>query len=407
MGKPACFKGGTNVKKKLTLLVAAVLLLTACGGGGANGGGNAASNNGGGDGAGSDVIKLGGIIPKTGDVAVYGNTAENGIKLALEEIKANGGIMGKEVEYVSYDDKGDPTEAVNIYGKLIDEGVNAIVGAITSKPTLAVAEMAAADGIPMITPTGTQANITEGKANVFRTCFTDPYQGVLLANFAVDSLKAKTAAVLRNTSSDYSNGIADQFVKTAKEKGLEIVADEGYSDTDNDFKAQLTNINGKAPDVLLIPDYYEKDALITVQARQVGFAGTFLGGDGWDGIVKTLDASNHKDIEGSYFTNHFSVKDSSEKVQSFVKAYSEKYGEDPSAFSALGYDAVFMLKDAFEGAKSTDFAKVTEAMKGLKFDGITGSLTFDENNNPVKAGTIIKIVNGEYTFDSVVQPESK
>lgn len=393
------------MKKKIILLLAAVLLLTACGGGANNAANN--GNDGGGDAAAGDTIKFGGIIPKTGEVAVYGNTAENGIKLALKEINDAGGIDGKQVEYVSYDDKGDPTEAVNIYGKLMDEGVNAIIGAITSKPTLAVAGTAVSDGTPMITPTGTQADITEDKPNVFRACFTDPYQGVLLATFAQETLGAKTAAVLRNNSNDYSMGVADQFVKTAEDKGIEIVADEGYSDADNDFKAQLTNIAAKSPDVLVVPDYYEKVALITVQARQVGVKSTFLGGDGWDGVAKTLDASDYKDIENSYFTNHFSLQDNSEKVQAFVKAYNDEYGEDPSAFAALGYDAVYILKQAIESAGSLDPEAITDAMKAVKLDGVTGSLTFDENNNPIKAGTIIKIVNGEYTFDSVVEPEAK
>ena len=397
------------MKKKLTLLLAALLLLTACGGGGAKNAGNNGKNNGkaeGGDAKG-ESIKIGGIIPKTGEVAVYGNTTENGIKLAIEQINAAGGMDGKQVEYISYDDKGDPTEAVNIYGKLMDEGVNAIIGAITSKPTLAVAGAAVSDGIPMITPTGTQADITEGKPNVFRACFTDPYQGVLLATYAKDTLNAKTAAILRNNSSDYSMGIADQFVQTAKEKGIEIVADEGYSNTDNDFKAQLTNINAKNPDVLVVPDYYEKVALVTVQARQVGLKSTFLGGDGWDGVAKTLDASDYKDIENSFFTNHFSLEDTNEKVKEFIATYTDKYGEDPSAFAALGFDAVYILKMAIEAAGSLDSEAVTDALKAVKFEGVTGSLTFDENNNPIKAGTIIKIENGEYKFDSVVKPEAK
>ncbi len=392
------------LKKKLSMLMASVLLLTACGG--AGNGANTQANNGAANADAATTIKLGGIVPKTGDVAVYGLTAENGMKLAIDEINANGGVDGKQLEYVSYDDKGDPTEAVNLYQKLMDEGVNAILGPITSKPALAVASAAQADGVPMITPTGTQLDITAGKPNVFRACFTDPYQGVLLATYAADNLKAKTAAVLRNNSSDYSMGVADQFITTAKEKGIDIVADEGYSDSDNDFKAQLTTIAGKNPDVLIVPDYYEKIALITVQARQANVKATFLGSDGWDGVVKTLNESDYGDIENSYFTNHFSLDDTSNKVQAFVKAYEEKYGEEPSAFAALGYDAVYLYKNAFGAAGGTDFEAVSNALKAASFEGVTGALTFDDANNPVKAGTIIKIVGGKYVFDSVVQPEA-
>lgn len=221
------------VKKMLGVLTLAALL-TACGGGA--GKTSAAPDNG-------DVIKIGGIIPKTGAAAVYGNSTNNGIELAVDEINAAGGIGGKQIEYISEDDKGDPTEAVTVYNKLVEAGNNVIIGAITSKPSLAVAENSSQDGIPIITPTGTSAPITENKDNVFRTCFTDPLQGKILANFASDNLKAKTVAILRNTSNDYSNGVADAFIEQAKAKGLEVVADEGYGDTDVDFKVQLTNID--------------------------------------------------------------------------------------------------------------------------------------------------------------------
>lgn len=396
------------MKKKslilLTMLLAFSLMLTACTQPG-NKGNNQAANNGEqpAEDAG-ETIKLGGIIAQTGPAAVYGNTTENGIKLAIEEINAAGGINGKNIEYVSYDDKGDPTESVNAYNRLLGDKVVGIIGAITSKPTLAVAEASVADGIPIITPTGTQEDITVDKPNVFRACFIDPYQGVLLANYAADKLEAKTAAVFVNNSNDYSKGIAESFKTEAAKKGIEIVIEEGYADTDNDFRAQLIKIKDANPDVLLIPDYYDKIAGITVQARETGITSKFIGGDGWDGVLKTLDPSSYGDVEDAYFTNHYSVMDESEKVQKFVKDYNEKYGEDPSAFSALGYDATYIMAKAIEEAGSTDSAAIVEKLKGIEIEGITGKLTFDENNNPIKAGTIIKITDGKYTFDSVVQP---
>lgn len=351
------------------------------------------------------TIKIGGLGPLTGPLAIYGVTATNGSKLAFEEINKNGGILGKQVEFVLFDEKGDSTEAVTAYNRLVDEGVVALVGDITSKPSLAVAEIAAQDNMPMITPTGTQFNITEAGPNVFRVCFTDPYQGVILANLAKNNLKANTVAIMVNNSSDYSDGVAEAFIKEAERLGLKIVAKEGYAEGDKDFRAQLTKVAATNPDVLLVPDYYEQVALITTQAREVGVKSTFIGPDGWDGVAKALDSSAYGAVENSCFTNHYSVEDTNEKVQNFLKAYREKYKDEPSAFSALSYDAAYLMKDAIEKAGSTDKDAIVKAMKESDFAGVTGHLRFDEKNNPVKAVTVLKVVNGNYTFDSVIQPE--
>ena len=379
------------MKKFNVVLLGAALLLTACGGA------KETSTE-------ADVVKIGGIGPLTGPLAIYGVTSTNGSKLAMEEINKNGGILGKQVEYIVLDEKGDSTEAVTAYNKLVDEGVVALIGDITSKPSLAVAEVAAQDNMPMITPTGTQFNITEAGPNVFRVCFTDPYQGVVLANFAKNNLNAETVAVVVNNSNDYSDGVAKAFIEQAEKLGLKVVAKEGYSDGDKDFRAQLTKILPTNPDVLVVPDYYEQVALITTQAREVGIKATFVGPDGWDGVAKTLDPSAYGTIENSYFTNHYSLQDQSEKVQNFLKAYKEAYNEEPSAFSALSYDAAYMVKAAIEKAGTTEKQAVVDALKSLDYSGVTGHLTFDEKNNPVKAVTVLKIVNGEYTFDSVVEP---
>ncbi|MDO5649821.1 MAG: ABC transporter substrate-binding protein [Gallicola sp.] len=390
------------MKNKLIKVIAAVLslgfILTACGGAGGNGG-----NGGGSD---SDSIIIGGIAPLTGNVAIYGTTATNGAKLAVEEINANGGVLGKQIDYRVEDDKGDITEATNAYNKLADEGMVALLGAITSQPTGAVAEMAVADNMPMITPTGTQFSITEGRPNVFRVCFTDPFQGEMLAQYVNENMQGKKAAIMTNTSSDYSNGVADAFKAKAEELGIEIVAQESYGNTDTDFRAQLTNIAGTNPDVLMIPDYYQIIALIAPQAREVGINATMIGPDGWDGVAKQVDASSIDTVENAVFTNHYSVKDENEKVQNFIKNYTEKYGEEPSAFSALAYDGIYMIKDAIEKAGSTDDKQaIVDGLKGIEFDGVTGHLKFDDNNNPIKSVSMIKIVNGDYTLDSVVAPK--
>lgn len=370
-------------------VIGAAMIFTACGG---------AKET-----AQSDVVKIGGLAPLTGSLAIYGVTTTNGADLAVKEINENGGINGKKIEYTVLDTKGDATESVMAYNKLVDNGAVAVIGDITSKPTVAVAEIAAQDNMPMITPTGTQVDITEAGPNVFRVCFTNPYQGTVLATLAKENFGADTAAVVVNNSSDYSDGIAKAFIEQAEKLGITIVAKEGYSDGDKDFRAQLTKIAAVNPDVLLVPEYYEQASLIAAQAREVGVKSVFVGSDGWDGIAKTLDETSYGAIENSYFTNHFSMQDQAPKIQNFLKAYRETYKEEPSAFSALGYDAVYMIKHAVEKAGSTDRQAVVDALKNIEYDGITGYLTFDEHNNPVKAVTILKIVNGEYVFDSKIK----
>lgn len=349
------------------------------------------------------TVKIGGLAPLTGSLAIYGVTTTNGAELAVKEINSNGGINGKQIDYIVLDTKGDATESVMAYNKLVDDKVAAVIGDITSKPTVAVAEIAAQDNMPMITPTGTQVDITEAGPNVFRVCFTNPYQGTVLATLAKERFGAQTAGILVNNSSDYSDGIAKAFTEQAEKLGINITVKEGYADGDRDFRAQLTKIATVNPDVLLIPEYYEQASLIAAQAREMGVKSIFVGSDGWDGISKTLDETAYKVIENSYFTNHFSMQDESPKIQNFIKAYKDTYKEDPSAFSALGYDAVYMMKEAIEKAGSTEKQAIVDALKGIEYDGITGYLTFDENNNPVKAVTILKIQNGEYVFDSKIK----
>ena len=371
-------------KKLLTTLLGASLLLAACGG-------EKAADK---PATEAETIKIGAMGPLTGPVAIYGISATNGLKLAVDEINANGGILGKQIELNLLDEKGDSTEAVNAYNKLVDWGMVALVGDITSKPSVAVAEVAAQDGIPMITPTGTQLNITEAGSNVFRVCFTDPYQGEVLAKFAKDKLEAKTVAIMSNNSSDYSDGVANAFAAEAEKQGIQVVAREGYSDGDKDFKAQLTKIAQQNPDVLFIPDYYEQDGLISIQAREVGLKSVIVGSDGWDGVVKTVDPSSYAAIEDVYFANHYSTKDTNEKVQNFIKNYKEKYNDEPSAFSALSYDTAYLLKAAIEKAGTTDKEAVAKAIKELEFEAARTGITEQEaKDNNINYKTVF--VDGE------------
>lgn len=374
--------------KKKILVVALVLALIV----------SAFAGCGGGEGD-ADTVKLGGIAPLTGELAVYGVPTNNGIQLAIDEINANGGVLGKQIEFFSYDEKGDATEAVNAYNKLVqNDGVCAIIGDVTSGNTVAVAQQSVADNIPIITPTGTSVDITKQGENVFRACFIDPYQGQTMASYAQKELGAKTAAILYNTSDDYSIGCVAAFEEQAKALGLQIVAKEGYKKGDVDFKAQLTTIAGKSPEVLFVPVYAEDVALITVQAKTVGVKATFLGVDGWDGVVSKIDASNIDAVEGALFTNHYSPQGTEQKLVDFIANYTEKFGEAPISFSALGYDAVYMMVQAIEAAGSTDSQAIIDALKAVDFAGTTGTMKFDENRNPVKSAFIITIKGGEYEF---------
>lgn len=384
-------------KRFLAMVLAAAMMLTAmvgCGNGNTQDGGNA--NN---AGATGDTIKIGGLAPLTGDVSVYGVAVDNGVKMAVEEINADGGVLGKQIEYIVYDEKGDATEAVNAYNKLVQsDNVVAIIGDVTSKPTLAVAQQAAKDKIPLITASGTAENITQAGENIFRACFIDPFQGELMASYASKKLEKKTAAIIYNISDDYSKGLYEAFEAAAGDLGIEVVQVEGYGKGTVDFKAQLTNIKSKNPDVIFLPVYYQDVALIAVQAKELGIEAQFLGADGWDGVIGQVDESNMDAVNGAYFCSQYSAQSDDPNLQAFLSEYKETYGMDASQFAVLGYDAMKMLAQAISEAGSTDSAAITSAMAAIDFTGLTGHMTFDENRNPVKSAAITQIDNGEYKF---------
>ena len=344
----------------------------------------------------SDSILIGGIGPITGDAAMYGNSTMNGAKLAVDEINEAGGVLGKKLVLEVMDDKNDAVESTNAFNKLVENKIVSLVGAVTSKPSDAVALVAADTGIPMITPTGTAQSITTHGENIFRAPFIDPYQGEVMAVFAKDELKVQKVAVIRNNSSDYSDGLATAFVDKAKELGLEVVADESYGENDVDFKSQLTKIQNANPDVLFIPDYYQKVSLIAPQARQVGINVQLIGGDGWDGVIKSIKQDDLKAVEGAYFCNTFALDDPEEKVQNFIKKYTDTYNEAPQSFSALGYDSVYLTAEAIKNANSTDSKAIVEALKNISYDGVTGSFKFDENRNPIKSVFMTTIEGDQY-----------
>ena len=347
-----------------------------------------------------DTVKIGGLAPLTGEVSQYGKAVDNAVQLAVKAINEKGGILGgKKIDYICYDEKGDANEAINAYNKLAQtDKVVALVGDVTSKPCKAVAQNATADNMPMITPSGTAADITEVGENVFRACFIDPYQGQLMADYASKKLNAKTAAILYDNGDTYSTGIADAFEAAAKELGITVTNKEGYQTGSTDFNSQLTKIKASNPDVLMVPVYYSDVALIAVQAKAQGITSTFLGADGWDGVLEKIDASNVDAVADSYFCSQYSATSTDEDLQAFLKLYKETYKMDANMFAVLGYDAMMIMADAIDRAGSTDSDKIIEALKSTDYKGLTGTTTFDEKRNPVREAIITNCKDGKYGF---------
>lgn len=352
---------------------------------------------------GPSTIKIGGIGPVTGEASTFGVSTRNGYEMMIEEWNAKGGVLGKKVELVFADDKGDPTEGATAAQKLINEDkVVAIAGTVMSKVSLAIAPICQNAGIPMVSPTSTNPKVTQVGDYIFRACFIDPFQGTVGAVFAYNNLGAKKAGVLFDNSNDYTKGLAEFFRDKFTQLGGQIVAFEGHPAGTTDFTPFLTKILAGNPDVIYCSDYYNDDGLMAKQARQLGYKGPFLGGDGWDSpdLVKIGgDAVNN-----SYFTNHFSKDDKRPEVQEFVKKYTQKYGQAPDALAALGYDAMGLILQAIQNAGSTDGAKIRDALKNIDYHGVSGEIKFDENRNPVKPAVIIKIENGQQVYVTTVNP---
>ncbi|MCM3726781.1 ABC transporter substrate-binding protein [Neobacillus cucumis] len=361
------------------------------------------------DGEKGGTIKIGANLELSGGVASYGQSAKEGIELAIEEINKKG-IDGKKLELVTVDNKSDAAEATSGALKLATQDkVVAMIGAATSTNTLAQVQIAQDNKIPLITPTATNATITfkDGKLNdfVFRTCFIDPFQGTVAANFATNDLKAKSAAVLIDSSSDYSKGLAASFKKAFKANGGKIVAEEAYVAKDTDFHSTLTRIKAANPDYVFLPGFYEEVGLIVKQAREIGLTVPFMGGDGWDS-PKLVDIAGAASLENTYITNHYSSGDSDKKVQDFVSAFKAKYdGKSPDAFGALGYDTVYFLADAIKRAGSSDPKKIQKALAetdGLEL--VSGKVKLDKNHDPIKAAVILEYVNGQQQYKTKVNP---
>lgn len=354
--------------------------------------------------ASAESVKVGLIAPLTGEVAVYGNAVKEAVQLYIDDFNAADHPF--DINLIIYDDKGDPTEAMNAYNKLVyQDDIAVLLGPVTSSPTFGVAEASVDDGIPALTPTATHPDVTTYGDNFFRACFEDPFQGGSMAKFASSELKATTAAIIYNNADTYSIGLRDAFMKTAEEVGLTVTTTEAYGASDIDFRAQLTNIIKTNPDVLFIPYYYNVTYMICSQARELGYTGTFLGVDGTDGVL-AIEGADVSVFDGMYFANHYSADSDSPVTQAFIKEYTDKYGATPNALAALGYDGAMIVCDALErvnndGVKidgESSYEAIIEALRATEVDGVTGHITFDKNNNPIKTLSIIQIKDGAYHF---------
>ena len=340
----------------------------------------------------SNSVKIGGIFPLSGQVAVYGVECKNGVDLAIEEINAAGGINGKPVVLVSEDDEGNPDKTVNAFKKLsTKDGVKVVIGSLTSGCTQAITTLSQASKVVQIAPAATAPAITDAGDFIFRACFIDPFQGTVGGKFAAETLGKKRAAILYDIGNDYSVGLADNFKIAFTKAGGSIVSEESYATNDKDFNAQLTKIKNANPDVVYLPDYYGTVALIAKQLRAQGINVPMVGADGWDGL--TSNAGD--EVLGGYYSNHYAVDSTEPAVKKFVESFRAKYNKDPNSFAALGYDCVYLIRDAILAAGAEDSIAVRDALAKTDGDYVTGHLTFDEKHNPIKSAVMLELVKAD------------
>jgi len=358
----------------------------------------------------SDVIKIGANLELSGSVATYGASIADGATLAVEEINAAGGIDGKQIELVKVDNKSENAEATNAAIKLATQDkVTAMIAPATSGNVLATAQIANQYKIPTVAAAATAPNVTVNEGGtmndfVFRTCFIDPFQGVVAANFATNEIGAKNVAIYADNASDYAKGLAAAFKEQIEANGGTVVAEEAYVADDTDFKSTLTRIKSANPDFVFIPGYYEEVGLIVKQARELGIEAPLMGADGWDSPT-LVDLAGKDALNNTFITNHYSSQDPEETIQGFVEAFDKEFGEAPNAFHALGYDTVYFIKDAIERAGSTDGEAIQKALaETTDLSLITGTFSVDEKHNPVKSATVLEYVDGNQKFNSKVNP---
>ena len=353
--------------------------------------------------ASGEVFKIGGIGPVTGAAAVYGLAVKNGAQIAVDEINADGGINGYQIDFQFQDDEHDAEKSVNAYNTLKDWGMQMLMGTVTSAPCVAVADKTMADNMFQITPSGSSVECAQNP-NVFRVCFSDPDQGAASATYIVENKLADKIAVIYDSSDVYSSGIYERFASEAANHGLDIVAAEAFTaDSNKDFSTQLQKAKDAGADLVFLPIYYTEASLILNQANTMGYAPKFFGCDGMDGILQ-VDNFDTKLAEGLMLLTPFAADADDELTQKFVTAYKEKYGETPIQFAADAYDAIYAIKAAAEEAGITPETSVSdtcdkmkEAMLKITVNGLTGeNMTWTEDGEPHKAPKAVKVVDGAY-----------
>jgi len=352
------------------------------------------------------TIKIGYFGDLTGPTFNFGQSAYNGVLMAATEINQAGGINGRKIDVVIEDDKGSPEEAARLTAKLIDQDkVVAIIAGGTSGNSRAAAPKAQASRIPMISPSSTDPAVTQTGNYIFRACFVDTFQGEVMANFAINTLKAKKAAILTDFNSPYIKGLTDYFKLSFARLGGSIVSEQTYTQGDADFKGQLSTIRSAEPDVIYIPGYYGDVALIAKQARLIGLTQPLLGGDGWD--APELWQLGGDALNGAYISTHYSVDDPSPAIQQFVGLYKQRYGNLlPDAHAALAYDAARLLFDAITKTGSTDGDKLRDALAQTKnFNGVTGVISMDAARNAVKPAAVLKLQDLKFIYQETIQPQ--
>jgi branched-chain amino acid transport system substrate-binding protein len=381
---------------RLVFLSLLLLFLASCNGTGGDSSGNASA----------EEILIGEYGSLTGEDATFGSSTKNGIDIAVDEINAAGGLLGKKVRVIVEDDQGRPEEAQTVVTKLITKDkVVAVLGEVASSRSLAAAPVAQQYNVPMISPSSTNVEVTRKGDYIFRVCFLDPFQGYVMAKFATNTLKLTKVAILRDIKSDYSVGLANAFIENFKKMGGTIVGDESYSAGDTDFNAQLTSIKAKSPQAIFVPGYYTAVGLIARQAKKQGITVPLLGGDGWDS--PKLTEIGGASLDGSFFTNHYSVDDPSPEAKKFLAAYQARFNTVPDALGGLGYDSAMVLFEAIKRAGSTDGRKIRDEIARTKdHSGVTGKITLDAERNANKPAVVLEIKGGKFVFRETISPES-
>jgi branched-chain amino acid transport system substrate-binding protein len=350
------------------------------------------------------VIKVGEFASLTGSEATFGQSSHKGTQMAIDDLNAVGGILGKKFELLTEDDQSQAGQPATVVRKLIsNDGVVAILGEVASSRSLEAAPICQQNQIPMISPSSTNPKVTETGDYIFRVCFIDPFQGTVMAQFARKTLKLNSVAVLTDVKSDYSLGLAKFFKESFAAAGGKIVTEQNYSGGDKDFNAQLTAIKATNPDGIFVPGYYTEVGLIALQARQLGITAPIFGGDGWESSA--LVPIGGAALEGCYFSTHFSPQDTTPVIQDFVKKFQAKFNETPDAMAALGYDSAMILADAMKRAGTTDGAKVRDMLAAEKdFAGVTGKITIDAQRNASKPAVILEIKGGQFNYVQTISP---